>query len=434
MRLSGVGRRVAMACAVTLLAWGVGALPANAADAAAERADDAPALVQIGFSKSSGARLNPGPSERHGGAETVKVDASVLPAAPGDDEPQSRASSIWYPQIPQYGNPTGGASISAAGVPVDTPATPKVVGTGTAGSCTSAALQSALFGGGHVTFNCGSSPVTITVSSTLYLCNTHNCAHPWQGGTSVNSLVVDGGGLVTLSGGGNRGIFYANTCEEEFGWRDASCQNDTTPVVVFQNIAFSGGNATSIQTGWEGPGGGGGGGAIAMRGGQLKVYNSHFSGNRCVTAHSDAGGGAIRLTGQEATSYVVNSTIESNQCANGGGVSVLHAPLTVLNSVISGNTATGTGASSGNGGNGGAVYSDGTWKEVLIDGSILSGNVAPEGGPGVFYVSNDRAGHLSIRNSQIINNTGQRFYTSPYRDIFYLGRQSLPTVTNSTVE
>ncbi|HEX7408024.1 MAG TPA: hypothetical protein VF515_10295 [Candidatus Binatia bacterium] len=39
------------------------------------------------------------------------------------------------------------------------------VGTGTADSCTEAALDAALTGSGTVTFNCGASPVTITVTS-----------------------------------------------------------------------------------------------------------------------------------------------------------------------------------------------------------------------------------------------------------------------------
>ena len=38
------------------------------------------------------------------------------------------------------------------------------VGTGSAASCTQAALDTALVGGGLVTFNCGADPVTITVA------------------------------------------------------------------------------------------------------------------------------------------------------------------------------------------------------------------------------------------------------------------------------
>lgn len=91
-----------------------------------------------------------------------------------------------------------------------------------------------------------------------------------------------------------------------------------------------------------------------------------------------------------------------------------------------------TGASSGLGGNGGGIYGDGNTYQYLVDGTFISGNYADEGGPGIFYVSNDRTGTLTIRDSQIINTTGENFYTSPYRDIFYLGRSM--TITGSTVE
>src|ERR1041385_5296359 len=64
-----------------------------------------------------------------------------------------------------------------------------VVGSGTAGSCTDAALDTALAGGGLVTFDCGTDPVTIDITS----------------GTGTKAIsadtTIDGGGLVTISGG-----------------------------------------------------------------------------------------------------------------------------------------------------------------------------------------------------------------------------------------
>src|SRR3954469_23868210 len=70
-----------------------------------------------------------------------------------------------------------------------------VVGTGTPESCTEAALDAALAGGGTVTFNCGPSPVTITVTSTK---------------TVAINTTVDGGGKITISGGGTVEIFMVN--------------------------------------------------------------------------------------------------------------------------------------------------------------------------------------------------------------------------------
>jgi hypothetical protein len=66
------------------------------------------------------------------------------------------------------------------------------VGTGTPASCTSVALAAALSGGGTITFNCGSDAVTILVSETLQV--------------SAAATTIDGGGKITLSGGGERRI------------------------------------------------------------------------------------------------------------------------------------------------------------------------------------------------------------------------------------
>lgn len=370
------------------------------------------------------------PPEPRGATPAPDLPQQAVQADAGADypfpAPTGRASSIVYLRA---GNPDGTATVPAAAAAVVTTSPDHVVGTGTPASCTSAALAAAVRGGGIVTFNCGPDPLTIGLDRTLTLCNTTTCKHPWQGGTAVSRLVVDGGNLVTLSGQDQRGIFYANSCEESFGWLSSRCDLETRPLVVFQNITLERGNATSSPAGLDVIEGGG---AIAMRGGQFKAVNVIFRDNRCMTRSSDGGGGAVRLTGQSATSYIVSSTLDNNRCANGGAVSGLHASIQILNSMLTGNSATGTGASSGQGGNGGAVYGDGNTYHYLIDGSVLSGNYADEGGPGVFYVSNNRTGTLTIRNSRLVDNTGENFYTAPYRDIFYLGRTL--TVTGSTVE
>lgn len=69
----------------------------------------------------------------------------------------------------------------------------------------------------------------------------------------------------------------------------------------------------------------------------------------------------------------------------------------------------------------------------MIRGTTISGNVAPEGGPAIFYVSNDHTGTLTIEDSVLTGNTGQRFHTDPYRSIYYLGRGDI-RVSGSTVD
>src|SRR5438046_104447 len=70
-----------------------------------------------------------------------------------------------------------------------------VVGTGTPASCTESALDAALAGGGMVTFNCGPSPVTITITSAK---------------TISSATSIDGGtrGLITISGNNRVRIFW----------------------------------------------------------------------------------------------------------------------------------------------------------------------------------------------------------------------------------
>ena len=74
-----------------------------------------------------------------------------------------------------------------------------VVGTGTSASCTESALDACLPGGagfnGTVTFNCGGA-ATITVTSTK---------------TISADTTIDGGSLITISGGHSVGVFSVNT-------------------------------------------------------------------------------------------------------------------------------------------------------------------------------------------------------------------------------
>ncbi|GEL94387.1 hypothetical protein [Cellulomonas composti] len=308
----------------------------------------------------------------------------------------------------------------------------KVVGNGTPASCTPAALARAVRTGGNITFRCGSKPIVITLRTTLYTCNTSNCKHVWQGGTPVTAMTLDGGGKVTISGGDARGIFYANTCEESFGWIDAHCDTQRTPHITFKNITLANGNATKTPPGFDEVGGGGGGGAIAMRGGRLTVRDSKLINNRCMWEHSDAGGGAIRVVGQVETTRIFDSTLINNRCANGGAVSSLGAPLQIRDSVLEKNRATGHGASSGAGGNGGAVYFDGSDQDVYVERTRIKDNSAHEGGPGVFYVSNDRSGDLRITNSTVVHNTGAAFWTGSTTNLFWIARSFVRT--GSTIE
>ena len=85
---------------------------------------------------------------------------------------------------------------------VDTSRPDRWVGTGTPRSCTSRAVVRAVAKGGVIRFRCGPDPVRIEMRRTAKVVNTSR------------RVVLDGRGLVTLSGGGKRRILYQNTCDQ----------------------------------------------------------------------------------------------------------------------------------------------------------------------------------------------------------------------------
>jgi hypothetical protein len=305
-----------------------------------------------------------------------------------------------------------------------------VVGSGTPESCTSAAVVAAVAGGGVITFNCGAAPTTITLTETA---NVHNDKTP---------IVIDGGGKVTLSGGGKVRILYANACDKTMGGYASGvvgdCNQQVTPKLTVQNITFVDGSVMLGNTE------AGGGGAIYVLGGRTKIVNSRFFNNLCDPSGSDVGGGAIRIqdfaTGGTVNRpvYVVGSTFGGktgfgNSCANGGALSSIGTSWSIYNSLFSYNEATGHGANSGNGGNGGAIYNDGNTMALKVCGALMEDNHANEGGSAIFFVSNDHTGTISIADSTLRNNPKGTFETANFPGLF-VQAAGTPTVTNSTIQ
>ena len=178
------------------------------------------------------------------------------------------------PVLLEAGNPNGTAYVPPAAQPVNTSHPTHVIGDGTPASCTSAAVVADVAAGGIITFNCGPQPVTIAMQATAAVSNTSQ------------EVVLDGGGKVTLSGGGVRQILFMDTCGGHVA--SGNCWSQSWPQLTVQNLAFADGNATSSDNA------DGGGGAIWVLGGQLKVINSTFLDNRCYATGPDLGGAAIR--------------------------------------------------------------------------------------------------------------------------------------------
>ena len=240
--------------------------------------------------------------------------------------------------------------------PVDTSTPTTVVGDGSPTNCNEATLRAAVAAGGIVTFACGDAPVTITVTSEVPV---------------AKDTTIDGGGKVTLSGGGTSRILHLT-----------SAYNVATPLLTVQNLSFVDGftsdvaNTTSTKEG---------GGAIFEDGGSLTVIDCTFAHNQCATSGEDVSGGAINGHGV-GTLVIVGSTFSDNTGSNGGAVGTQDENVTVVNSTFANNSATGTGGNPGNGGDGGALSYDGAHISLTFCGDSFTGNKAVAAGGAVFRV------------------------------------------------
>jgi len=250
---------------------------------------------------------------------------------------------------------------------VDTAAPDRVVGDGSAASCTEAALRTAVTAGGTITFACGDAPVAITVTSSL---------------TLTTDTVIDGGGLVTISGGGAVRIIDMDTGNYEA----------TGPDLTVQRITLRDGRATGALLD-------GGGGAIYFVGGSVTVIEAELLDNQAELEGPDVAGGAIYGIGAGELT-VVGSVLSGNRASNGGAIGALGSGLTIVNTTLTGNRATGYGANYvengvqlGMGGNGGAVSMDGQGRDLYVCGATFEANSSGAYGGAIF-----RTGYESERN------------------------------------
>jgi hypothetical protein len=339
------------------------------------------------------------------------------------------------------GNPSGSCSagVPARAQPADT-SNPTVIGTGTAASCTFAALQTAATAGGVITFDCGANPVTIPVTATLKLPINKN-------------TVIDGANKITLDGGGAVRIVSfdsPNWLATDFG-------------LTLQHITLVNGKTTPTEAiptapapcsqGWDD----GQGGAVYMRDGTLVVVDAVFSNNQAAPLGPDTGGGAIYVQGSKGGVWIAGSTFSDNAGANAGAVGGLFAELNIYNSLFTGNHAVGHDANNadqtmcsvmnngqyeiGSGGNGGAIYSDGTDKNVTLCGDAIMDNAAGTNafGGGLFFTSNNFGGTLTITDTTMTGNTGGHWTNAQGGTVKNAGTavgtncKSI-TLTNSTIQ
>ena len=183
---------------------------------------------------------------------------------------------------------------------------------------------------------------------------------------------IDGGNLVTLSGGKSSRILHIK-----------SAWNVATPLLTVQNLTFSDGYTTDVMNTTSTTEGGA---AIFEDGGSLTVIDCTFTSNQCASTGEDVSGGAINGQGV-GTLIVEGSTFTGNSGSNGGAIGTQDENVTVVNSTFAGNSATGTGGNPGNGGDGGAMSYDGAKVSWTMCGDTFSQNRATASGGAIFRVA-----------------------------------------------
>jgi uncharacterized repeat protein (TIGR01451 family) len=251
-----------------------------------------------------------------------------------------------------------------------------IVGSGTPGSCTEAALNTALAGGGTVTFNCGGGPVVIPITSTKVL---------------SRSTTIDGTGQqVTLDGGATTKMFLT------------TYQLTTGLNLVFRQLTLRNGRASdqgaAMELVWQEP----------TRLTNLLVEDVTFQDNVAATSHADWGGGAIY--GGTGVFTIRRSTFVGNRGANGGAIGTIAVHITIEDSRFENNATlpvVGDPFNGGQGGHGGAIYSDGTNLGALtLRRTVFSGNRATNLGGAIHSWMYGLPSAFVIEDCTFANNVG----------------------------
>lgn len=244
------------------------------------------------------------------------------------------------------------------------------------------AFSSALIGGGLVTFNCG--VMTITLSSIKTI--------------SANTT-IDGGGKITLSGGGARRLFVVNSGASldlknivltgGYGFdgdggtivnngflalEHTTIQNATTSNYNGGAIATSGGVEITDSSFINNKAGNGGAIYASGAGAQLNISGSDFHENSVSSnLPNSRRGGAVHLVGG-AVAYIFDTTFDNNAGGYGGGIANVNATLNLTRVTLSNNKL--------QNGNGGGIANEGTANLTQV---ILTGNSTRTGSGGGIY-------------------------------------------------
>jgi predicted outer membrane repeat protein len=260
-------------------------------------------------------------------------------------------------------------------------------------TCTQANLQDALEDGGHITFDCGPDPVTITVTAPLVT-------------SATEDIVLDGKGLVTLDGQNSSRILEKPFTPDSHN--DHTLGNDLT----IQNMRFINGRGPAATKDRDGNARGG---ALTVRspGTRLHIINSTFENNRTASiTDEDNQGGAVFAANIYET-VIVGSVFDNNVAGNGGAFGAIASGLIIYNSRFTNNEAADDSDGGIVRGHGGAIHLDGVTnngnpdsnKVVDVCGSTFEGNTAVRGGGALKVTISDNKGtKATYTRSTFINN------------------------------
>jgi predicted outer membrane repeat protein len=232
-------------------------------------------------------------------------------------------------------------------------------------------FTTALGGGGSVTFNCGTATITLASTKTI-----------------TQNTTIDGGNVITLSGGGVRRLLIVNSGATltlmNITIRDgASGASDGGAVFVnggggltIVGSRFYSNTTSSSQ----------GGGAITSYG-ALNLSGSEFAYNKA------GGGGALNTVFGGAVTVISNSSFHHNETlsAHGGAIYIRDAaPMSLSQVTLSNNRALNQG---------GAIFVSGVGSSLLITDSQVLSNTSQSGGGGIYS-----QGALEVISSTIAHN------------------------------
>jgi len=290
------------------------------------------------------------------------------------------------PAIPMHLHPFSRLALLAAIVCSAPAHAAGVVGTGTSASCTEAALDAALAGGGVVTFNCGG-PATIQITATKNVASTTTIdgsgQQVWfEGASAVRLFDVAASANFTLRQLGLQNGYHAS--------QGGAIQALGPSALTLTDVTLRH-NATDMASGQ-------GGGAIYTDGGVATTLT-----RVALVENKGSTGGAIYAAGADDTLVLREVEVTDNRATNGGGaVRTVGKSLTVEAALFETNEVTGFGAA------GGAVlvvpHTPGANALTVINSTFV-GNKAGAGASGAAILLKNGPGG-SITNSTLAGNGG----------------------------